>query len=69
LIPLSVAIILASPGAYIFFVTLPSAYKYQLTAGDFILPLLAVITVTIIVTMRQILNVTKTNPAEYLHYE
>ena len=69
LIPLSVAIILASPGAYIFFVTLPSAYKYQLTAGDFILPLLAVITVTVIVTMRQILNVTKTNPAEYLHYE
>lgn len=69
LVLLFIAIILAVPAAYIILVTCPGAYKYKVTAGDYILPLIAIISVTILVTLRQVLSVTKANPSESLHYE
>jgi putative ABC transport system permease protein len=69
LILLSIAIVLAAPTAYVVLVTCPGAYKYQVTSGDFIIPLFAIIVVTIVVTLRLVLSVTKANPAESLHYE
>ena len=66
---LGFAIFLAVPCAYFIFITAPGAYKYQVTSGDFIYSLLIIITVTILVTLRQVLSVTKANPAESLHYE
>jgi putative ABC transport system permease protein len=66
---LIIAIALAAPAAYFILVTLPGAYKYQTTAHDFIIPLLIIIAVIIIVTLRQVLKVTKANPSLSLHYE
>jgi putative ABC transport system permease protein len=69
LIMLGVAITLAAPTAYVILVTTPGAYKYQVKTGDFIIPLFTIISVTIIVTLKQVLSVTKANPSESLHYE
>jgi putative ABC transport system permease protein len=66
---LAISIILASPCAYVVLITAPGAYKYQVTTGDFIIPLFAIIVVTVLVTLKQILSVTKANPSESLHYE
>ncbi|RJP66955.1 MAG: ABC transporter permease [Ignavibacteriales bacterium] len=63
------AIILAAPLAYIVLVTAPGAYKYQVTTMDFLIPLMAIVAVTILVTLKQVLSVTKANPSDSLHYE
>ena len=69
IIMLSIAIILAAPAAYVFLLTCPGAYKYKVQAMDFIVPIFIIISVTIMVTLRQVLSVTKTNPSQSLHYE
>jgi putative ABC transport system permease protein len=69
LLLLGIAIIVASPSAYIVLMTAPGAYKYQVTALDFLIPLVVIVVTTIVVTLKQVLNVTKTNPSESLHYE
>jgi putative ABC transport system permease protein len=69
LILLVISIIIAAPGAYFFLLTAPGAYKYQTTPMDFIIPISAIIAVTILITLRQVLSVTKTNPSQSLHYE
>ena len=69
LILLFAAIIISAPAAYIVLITCPGAYKYQATASDFIIPISAIIAVTILVTLKQVLSVTKTNPSQSLHYE
>ncbi|MFH1194897.1 MAG: ABC transporter permease [bacterium] len=69
LILLGTAIVLASPAAYFILITAPGAYKYQVTSLDFIIPLFVIIAVTILATLRLVLNVTKANPADSLHYE
>jgi putative ABC transport system permease protein len=69
LIMLGISIALAAPAAYVILVTTPGAYKYHVTPVDFIAPLIAVLSVTILVTLRQVLNVTKANLTESLHYE
>jgi len=69
LILLLIAIILAVPSAYIMFITAPGAYKYKAVSSDFIIPLLVIISFTILITLRQVLSVTKTNPSQSLHYE
>jgi putative ABC transport system permease protein len=66
---LVVAMIFSTPAAYIILMTCPGAYKYQVTSIDFLIPSIAIIAVTILVTLRQVLSVTRTNPAESLHYE
>jgi putative ABC transport system permease protein len=66
---LVIAIILAAPSAYFVLATAPGAYKYQVTTMDFIIPLLVIVTVTILVTLKQVLSVTKANPSDSLHYE
>ena len=69
LILLAVAIILAIPMAYNLLMTIPAAYKYQVKTIDFILPLLSIVLATIIITLRQILSVTKNSLSECLYYE
>lgn len=69
LILLGAAILFAAPAAYTILVTAPGAYKYSLTTMDFVIPLTVVIAATVIVTLRQVLSVTKANPAQSLHYE
>jgi putative ABC transport system permease protein len=69
LILLGIAVVLAAPAAYVVLITCPGAYKYQVKTLDFILPLLSIISFTILVTLRQILSITKANPSESLRYE
>ncbi|MEJ2542738.1 MAG: ABC transporter permease [Calditrichaceae bacterium] len=69
LIMLGIAIMFAAPVAYLVLITCPSAYIYQVKTLDFILPLISIITVTFLVTLNQVLNITKTNPSESLRYE
>jgi putative ABC transport system permease protein len=69
LILLFAAIIMAAPVAYVVLITCPGAYKYQTTAMDFIIPIFTIVMVTILVTLKQVLSVTKTNPSQSLHYE
>lgn len=69
LILLAVAIVLAAPAAYYVLITCPGAYKYQVKSIDFILPLLTIISVTILITLRQVLGVTKANPSNSLRCE
>lgn len=64
-----IAILIAAPTAYVVLITAPGAYKYKTNSADFLLPILAIFCVTILVTLRQVLSVTKANPAESLHYE
>jgi putative ABC transport system permease protein len=69
LIMLTISILLAAPAACVTLVTSPGAYKYKVQAMDFIVPIFIIISVTIMVTLRQVLSVTKTNPSQSLHYE
>ena len=69
LILLGIAIALAAPAAYTILVTLPAGYIYQVKEIDFILPLLSIIIVTIIVTLRQVLSIINVNPSKSLHCE
>ena len=69
LIMLGIAILFAAPVAYIVLITCPAAYIYQIKTLDFILPLISIIAVTFLVTLQQVLNITKANPSESLRYE
>ena len=69
LIMLGIAILLAAPVAYMVLITCPAAYIYQVKTLDFILPLISIIVVTFLVTLQQVLNITKANPSESLRYE
>jgi putative ABC transport system permease protein len=69
LIILFIAIIFAAPGAYIFIKTTPGAYKPIYTAGDFILPLIGIITFTALITLQQVLGAVTRNPVKSLKYE
>ena len=66
---IGIAIVLAIPAAYYVLITCPAAYTYQVKIIDFIIPLLTIISVIIIITLRQVLSVTNTNPQESLRYE
>jgi putative ABC transport system permease protein len=69
LILLAIAIVLSIPASYIVLITCPGAYKYQATTMDFLIPLVTVVIVTILISLRQVLNVTKANPIDSLRYE
>ena len=69
LILLGIAIVLAAPAAYLFLVTLPGAYKYQVKTLDFLLPLLSIVGATVLVTLRQVFSVIRTNPSDSLRCE
>lgn len=69
LILLGIAIVLAAPAAYLFLVTLPGAYKYQVKTLDFLLPLLSIVAATVLVTLRQVFSIIRTNPSDSLRCE